>query len=107
MEYVRLEGTGAHENPTPFLSVLSTMLPHALREVLFEKDCMEGNKELVAVFLHNLRKLGREKAQHVNCDGCKIPVAEATQQLVTISLVPHQYAVSNVRRITANEPAAQ
>lgn len=92
MEYVRLEGTGAHENPTPFLSVLSTMLPHALREVLFEKDCMEGNKELVAVFRHNLRQLGREKAQHVNCDRCKIPVAEATQQLV-----PNQFGLPSVR----------
>ena len=91
LDRVFLTDTGAEQNPTPFLSTLITMLPHALKDVVFSERCMETNKQCLAGFFHNLRELRREQAQQVNCDSCNIPVAEATQQLV-----PNEYGHSSV-----------
>lgn len=84
LESIHVAGTGAGENPTPFLSTLRTMIPFNLFSVIFAVETMVNPSESVAEFFHSLRQVTYERAlQNLKlCNCCNLPIAERSQQLV-------------------------
>ena len=83
LEQINLYATGADENPTPFLSTLRTMMPHALVDVVLSNDLLEPIPlPAVADFFHSLQVSKMEKFHDVPCSSCNLPVMDSARQLV-------------------------
>jgi|Transcript_14521 hypothetical protein len=50
LEQIDLAGTGADQNPAPFISILRTMIPHALNEVRLSNECKMNFSQEVSDF---------------------------------------------------------
>jgi hypothetical protein len=50
LEQIDLAGTGADQNPVPFISVLRNMIPHALNEVRLSDECKMNFSQEVSDF---------------------------------------------------------
>lgn len=94
LEGVNLIGTGANENPTPFLWNLRPLIHHKLFCVRLPEACMQNPSESILEFMGSLReaKLEQARDQGTRCDCCNAPVMEETRQLV-----PNKFGVPQMQ----------
>lgn len=106
LERVNLYDTGADENPTPIVSILQSMVPFKLVDVILSDECMERSRDVLASFFHSLRRTQLEQAQEIDCTCCKLPIMEEEDSLFPIASVFRRLAVISVNRAFADEAAA-
>jgi len=84
LESIDLLGTGADEEPAPFLAILNSMIPHNLFDVRLRQVSEQTTSGYLPYFMWNLRNAKQKQMIETRalCSACNLPVMEQSRQMV-------------------------